>query len=56
MPFSGRQLAFIFSKIINSDDESNSENEEREDRTYQYDWYGNIFTIMSDDNSKNISG
>ena len=42
MPFSDRQLAFIFSEIIDSDDESNSENEEREDPTYQYDWYVNI--------------
>ena len=43
MPFSGRQLAFIFPEIIDSDDEYNSENEEREDRTYQHDWYVNIF-------------
>ena len=49
MPFPDRQLAFIFSEIIDSDDESNSENEEKEDRTYQYDWYVNIFTMMPDD-------
>ena len=49
MPFSSWQLAFIFSEIIDSDDESKSENEEREYRTYQYDWYVNIFTLMFDD-------
>ena len=48
MPFSDRQLAFVFSEIIDSDDKSNFENEEKEDRTYQYDWYVNIFTMISD--------